>query len=260
MTSDASAAAGLSGPPSQAAASLDQVRHLVVLGFPRGGTSLLMNALGEHSQIAMLDEDLVGGIGRLAGSKIRGVKLCVPNQVQLDRTWNEGMRFHPVYRFLRLTGRLPVSAWRNTRPRSQWSLRDYAALPNTSFVCLLRDPAKALDAIRRRQGIGTEAGRAMWHLFIETLTGLRAMPEHKVTFVSFERLVRDPGSQLRALCAEIGVSFEEAMLRGPRYNRRYPGRTFDAGKAETGGLPDANELGISPEAQAAYARLLEAAL
>ncbi|MFP3943379.1 MAG: sulfotransferase family protein [Alphaproteobacteria bacterium] len=243
-----------------AAAGGGEPCHLVVLGFPRGGTSLLMNALGEHSQIAMLDEDLVGGIRRLTGSKIRGVKLCVPNQVQLDRAWNAGIHLHPVYRLLRLTGRLPTSAWRNTRPRSKWSIRDYAALPNATFVCLLRDPARSLDAIRRRQGISHEVGARMWDLFIETLTELHSMPDARTVMVSFERLLGDPENQLRALCRQVGIPFETAMLLGPRYNRRYPGQGFDPEKASTGGLPRADELGLPRRTVEGYARLLEAAI
>jgi len=180
--------------------------------------------------------------------------------VQMDVAWKESMRYHPAYRFLRLTGRLPVSIWRNTRPRSRWSIRDYAALSNTTFVCLLRDPAKSLDAIRRRQGIEAPTGRAMWHLFMETMTKLEGMREHPVIFVSFERLVRDPETQFKTLCARIGIEFEDAMLDGPRFNRRYPGRNFDPDKAETEGIPDTEELGISPEVLADYARLLEAAI
>lgn len=237
-----------------------EARHLVVLGFPRGGTSLLMNALSEHSQIAMLDEDLVMSIRRLTGSKIRGVKLCVPNHVQFRRTWNVFMRFHPVYRFLRLTGRLRTSAWRNTRPRSRWAICDYAALPNTTFVCLLRDPAKSLDAIRRRQGVGDAVGRIMWELFIETMTKVHSLSGCRVVVVSFERLVRDPEGQLKVLCAQIGIPFEDGMLEGPRYNRRYPHRRFDPEKARTDDVPAAEELGISSRALDAYARLLEAAI
>lgn len=244
-------------PQEEAAAG---TRHLVVLGFPRGGTSLLMNALGEHSRIAMLDEDFEGSIVRLTGSKIRAVKLCVPNHVQFERKWNVLMRFHPVYRFLRLAGRLPQSAWRNTRPRSRWSIRDYAALPGTTIICLLRDPARCLDAIRRRQGIGTEVGRVMWQLYIETLTRVRMMPGCRVVVMSFERLVQDPEAQLRALCAALGLPFEDAMLEGPRYNRRYPREGFDPGKASTEGIPDVEALGLSRQALTDYARLLETAL
>lgn len=237
------------------------VRHLVVLGFPRSGTSLLMTALGEHSGISMLDEDFNGAIRRLAGSKMRGVKLCVPNQVQLDRKWNVTMRFHPVYRLLRLAGLLKGSVWRNIRPRSRWSLRDYSELNHVSYICLLRDPARSLDAVYRHQGLSLPVRRTMWDLFIETMVMIDTNPDWDAVFLSFERLVADPRGQLEKLCARLEIGFEERMLDAPRFNRRYPGAGFDASKARPASeIPSADELGLAQEGLAAYERLLAKAL
>lgn len=243
------------GVASARAADVDSVRHVVVLGFPRSGTSLLMTALGEHPDITMLDEELFGGITRLTGSKVRGVKLCVPNQVQLSRRW------WPVYRLFHLNGMLRKSRLRRLNPLSHLSIEDYAALGNVSFVCVLRDPVPNIQSVRRRVRLKAPVARAMWRLFIRTMEAMDRREDLDVTFLTFERLVNDPEHQLRALCARLGLPFDSRMLEAPRFNWRYPGREFDASRAHDavpGGEEERRALG--PAGLAIHERLCAKAL
>lgn len=215
-----------------------------------------MNILEEYPDIAMLDEDVHGGIFSLTGSKIRGVKLCVPNQVNLDRIW------HPLYRLVHLNGMLRKSTLRRLRPVSRYSIRDLSELNRVSCVCVLRDPVVNLDAMKRRGRLRLRVRCAMWRHVIEMMETMDARSGWDVTFLSFENPVRAPEERIRRLCKRLSLPFHERMLDAPRFNHRYPGCRFDAGRARSGGangadFPAAEELGLVPACLAADERLLE---
>jgi hypothetical protein len=236
------------------AESLGEIRHFAVLGFPRSGTTLVMNVLGEHPEVSMLDEEFHGAIFRLTGSKARGVKLCVPTQIQMDRVW------HPLYRLAYLNGILRKSTLRRLRPMSRYSIRHLAELSRMSFVCVLRDPAANLDALERRVRLNTYVRRVMWRRFIEIMGAMDAEPDWDVVFVSFEKLVRDPEPQIRALCERIGLDYHERMLDAPRFTSRYRGQEFNAERANGGDYPSAEELGLGEDWLKTYERLLAKAI
>jgi len=57
----------------------------LLLGASRGDTTILAAALGAHPDVAMLDQDMNGAFNKIIGGKIPGVKLCVPNHIELDK-------------------------------------------------------------------------------------------------------------------------------------------------------------------------------
>ena len=230
---------------------------IVVLGTPRTGTTLLANIIGAHSGVGMLFEDPHGAAFRLIGGKIPAVKLCIPNQVDLERRW------HPFYRIARLCGwsrknigyRLPVS---------RLSLRDMADRNDLKLVCLIRDPNCALDALRRREKLREEICSDMLRRTYRLYETILDEWSGQVCVLSFDRLLRDPEGQTRRLCTRIGLQYEQAMLDAPRFNHLYPEDGFRAERAAPeaadGHAISAGRLRAHPAIWASYLSLLRLAI
>jgi hypothetical protein len=202
---------------------------IVVLGAPRSGTTLLANVVGAHPRVAMMFEELHGGAFRVVGGKIPAVKLCTPNQVDLDRRWG------PMNRVIGLSGWLRKNVGYRM-PTSRLSLRDMMGAADLRILCLIRDPARALDAIRRRERLSEAVSHDIltrtYHLF----NALHAEPRARCQVVSLDRLLRAPEPQIRKLCAWLGLEFDAAMLDAPQYNHLYPEAGFRSDRAA--GAPD----------------------
>lgn len=221
---------------------------IVVLGAPRSGTTLLANVVGAHPRIAMMFEELHGGAFRVIGGKIPGVKLCTPNQVDLDR------RFGALNRVIGLSGWLRKNVGYRM-PASRVSLRDMMAVADLRLVCLIRDPARALDAIRRRERLSEAVCHDILARTYRLFDALHAEPGLHCQVVSLDRLLHDPEPQIRLLCDWLGVEFDDAMLEAPRHNHLYPEHGFLSDRAATATTPSA-----VPALHASYQALLARAL
>ena len=196
-------------------------------------------ALGAHSRIAMLDEELTGAFDRLTGGKIKGVKLCVPNQIELNRRW------HAIYRIGTLNNWLRRSMLMNLVPRASLSIRDHDRFGQVRHVCMLRDPRAVVSSIIRRDGRSHRVGLYRWQRCIHIFDELRDSAREPPCFVSFDRLVTDPETTLRRVCAELEIDFEPQMLNAPSLNERYKMTSFDgsrSGKSVHGAAVDTSSI------------------
>ncbi|HEX2228509.1 MAG TPA: sulfotransferase, partial [Candidatus Binatia bacterium] len=77
---------------------MKELRHLLILGAPRSGTTLLATMISRHTEIGILNEDRGWAMRRLLGKTVVGNKRCVPNQIELKKR-------HPLhFRFLKTLG------------------------------------------------------------------------------------------------------------------------------------------------------------
>jgi hypothetical protein len=224
--------------------------HMLVLGASRGGTTLLATALGAHPQIACLDQDLTCAHHLLVGGKIRGVKLCVPNHVELTRRWNP--LFTPGLWF----GTTRKSLLMNRQPKCRFSIADMTRLGDTQHVGIVRDPNAVIGAIRRRENRSLRVAAYRYRRCLEVLDALDEIAARPPVLVAFDRLVQAPEAALRGLCAALEVPFDPTMLEAPAVNRRYPGDAFDASRAGPAGHADL-EVGrlLPPDTLELYRRL-----
>lgn len=197
---------------------------IVVLGAPRSGTTLLANIVGAHPRVAMMFEELHGGAFRVVGGKIPAVKLCTPNQVDLDRRWG------PMNRVIGLSGWLRKNVGYRM-PTSRLSLRDMMGVADLRMLCLIRDPARALDAIRRRERLSEAVCHDILARTYRLFGALHNEPRVRCQVISLDRLLRAPEQQIRRLCAWLEVEFDPAMLDAPQYNHLYPESGFRSERA-----------------------------
>lgn len=223
---------------------------IVVLGSPRSGTTLMANIVGAHPNIAMMFEELHGGAFRVVGGKIPAVKLCTPNQVDLDRRWSW------LNRVVGLSGSLRKN-FGYRLPDSRLSLRDMMNVADLRVICLIRDPARALDAIRRRERLREPVCRDILARTYALFAALLQEPRLRCQVVSLDRLLQAPEQQIRRLCNWLGVRYDPAMLEAPKHNHLYPEAGFREDRAA--GAPPQSGAAMTPLVSA-YLGLLEQAL
>lgn len=208
---------------------IDSNTTVLVLGTSRGGTTIITAALGSHPDIAMLDEEFTGAVYHITGGKIRGNKLCVPNQLE----WNR--RYHVWYRLLGFSGFLRKRMLYNLIPRSELSLKDYLDRGPVQPVCIVRNPHAVIDSIVKRERRSAKVAAYRWQRCIALMTEICNQPNlHdnllQPAVLSFEGLIQAPQSSLENLCQAIGIPFHDAMLDAPSRNERYTTSGFDTTK------------------------------
>lgn len=224
--------------------------HLLILGASRGGTTLLATALGAHPQIGCLDEDLNGAFNLIVGGKIRALKLCIPNHVELTRRWNSA--FTPGLWF----GATRKSLFMNKRPNSPLSIRELIAFGDTQCVLILRDPRAVIGSIGRREHRNRRVAAYRWTRSVEVADALARAAPRPAMVIDFDRLVCDPATVLQAVCTRLDVPYTQALLDAPSLNSRYPETGFDKGRTGAAGHTDLDidDL-VSQTTMATYRRL-----
>ena len=196
---------------------------VMLLGAPHSGTTLLATAIGSHEKICMLDEDFHLSVRKIVGGKIRAVKLCVPNMIQMRRKWRTWWGIVRKNGYLR-------KRLHYILPRSYYSLEDYLEFFDCQIICILREPEKALSALNTRGLIKMSPAKRAINKAYDIYEELVSLAPDKVTFVSFDEYLMAPEDQTRKLCNFLGVEFSPEMLEAPNRNLRYPGEAFDESK------------------------------
>jgi len=204
-------------PPARPRAA-DPKAHIFLVGFPRSGTTLLENVLAAHPDVVSLEEKdcfdpatvdyLVSpdGLERLAeisaGEAMR----------RRDAYWSNVRKFGVESR-----GRVFI----DKMPLASVLLPVVAKLfPNARVLFALRDPRDVvLSCFRRRFGMNpsmyqllTLGGAAAYYDAVMRLSdiyrGLLPLPQHPVRY---ESLVEDFEGTTRAVCAFLGLEWNESM-------------------------------------------------
>ncbi|GEM_PF-964634 len=229
---------------------LPQRRHLLLIGAPRSGTTLLATMIGRHTDVGMVNEDVTGqSIRKVLGKQLTGNKLCVPNQIRLER------RHFFAAKALKSLGVVAEA------PKSKYSIRDYLDLPNLKLIAIIRDGSASVSSmmVRGRKELRKAARR--WAEAIETIDALKRQYGERVLVVNFEDLLLYPESVLRQICAFLNLAFQEPMLQGYEDNPYYPGAQLDTEKAQPrkeNGI-DSKLSGLAPSAYKKYQALAAAA-
>lgn len=198
---------------------LPQRRHLLLIGAPRSGTTLLATMIGRHTEVGMVNEDVTGrGIRKVLGKQISGNKLCVPNQIRLER------RHFFAAAALKKLGLVAEA------PKSKYSIRDYLDLPNLKLIAIIRGGGSISSMmVRGRHGLRKAVRR--WAEAIETIEQIKHQYGERVLVLNFEDLLLEPELVLRRVCVFLNLDFQEPMLHGYQDNPYYPGARLDTEKA-----------------------------
>lgn len=236
--------------------------HLLILGAPRSGTTLAAAMLGCHSDIAILNENHDGSVQRILSKQVRGVKLCVPNQIDLDR--RSTFVTKPVLELFRRAGMRSLVRW----PSSRWSIRDYQErIPNLRILAVIRDARDVVTSISRRGDQSTRVAEYRWTRAVEVLSTLYEEAPDQLIVMLYRRLVASPKATMTCILEELDLNFEEDVLTGYRHTPQYTenqsiraekGRST-AGDVSTD-LADTPLLEGRPNLKRRFEAMLEAAL
>lgn len=244
--------------------------HLLVLGAPRSGTTLLSAMLSCHPDISLLNEELTGASLAIFSKRIRGVKLCAPHQIELEhsaamqavaRVRGSLRRFTNAAR-----GRLGLPRPNGGFLKSRLSIRDYQrATDHLHVIGIIRSPTQVIDSIQRRGHQKPKVAEHRWIRLVEILHQLvtEERPGTTTTIVHFDSLVREPEETLRRCLGALACDFTPAVLEGYRHTPQYRGRTkIDARKVSGGIAADLQcaLLASRPELAAQYRELFERAV
>jgi hypothetical protein len=223
------------------------LKHLLVIGPPRSGTTLLTTMIGRHSEVAMLNEDREWAMRKIVGKQVVGNKRCIPNQIELGKKNRSALR---LFKNLGLT---------DEYQSSRYSIQDYLGLPDIRIVGLTREPNDVISSIMRRNRKTFRVAASRWCRAIEIMDNLSVNYPDLFMLVSFERLVLSPEANMKRIAGFLEIDYQEAMLEGPRYNPLYPETEFNKEKVNRAAKENC-DFQIPekfPAVYAKYQRLLE---
>ena len=184
--------------------------HLLILGAPRSGTTLLATMISRHTEIGILNEDKGWAMRRLLGKVVVGNKRCVPNQIELKkRRW-----LH--FRFLKTLGLA------KEYQSSEFCIEEYLKLPNIKIIGLIRNGNDVISSVMGRSEKSFRVASYRWRRAIEVIYELHKCYPGVVLVVSFENLVNHPKESAERIAAFLEVEYQDRMLEGPLYNPWYP--------------------------------------
>ena len=198
-----------------------------------------------------------------------GVKLCIPNQIELDENIHL-VRFNKVLnliiKFLNpLYKRTFKKRLQRKVIRSSYSIRDYIhTASELHIVIILRNPIDATKSEKQRAGVTKDYAKQQWLRALDIIGVLYNEKEFFKSFslVSFDSLVNNPENILRKLFKNLELDFSAASLDGFRHTPQYAARKGVSASKASHTAPEAVEafFGKDSSRMQAYKNLDRACL
>ena len=198
-------------------------KHILIVGLPRSGTSILASLIGAHPHISICNEDFGKSWINIIGKPIVGNKLCVPRQIDWKRRRTSWIKLLNRFGIFKL--------W----PKSHFSLQDYLSLPNLIIIGIRRNPKKVRQSIQNRDSItwkGMGKGTSEKSITKKTTqytvdNGTEILDRldklDKSYFIQFEELISDTENILKGIFHFIDVEYKKGIVeQATKWNWVYP--------------------------------------
>lgn len=208
------ASSGHAGEANVSAAAVAEngpvpLTHLLILGPPRSGTTLLAAMISRHTEIGILNENKSWAMRQLLGKVVVGNKRCIPNQIELKKRGRLSLRFFKTIGLAK------------EYQSSEYSIEDYLTLPNIKLLCLIRSGDDVISSIMNRGEKNFRIAAYRWRRAIEIIHYLNQTYPNSTLVASFEDLIMQPREMMERIATFLGVEYQERMLEGPKYNPWY---------------------------------------
>ncbi|TCI04451.1 sulfotransferase [Corallincola luteus] len=231
-------------------------KHLLIVGAPRSGTTMLASMIGAHPDIAVAIETSDMAFCRIVGKAVVGNKLCIPNQLDFA----EQLGFNRRYRWRRMLR----SVWQtvtlsDTPPDeffagSAYPLEKYLALPNLHVIGIIRHADDVISSMLKRGGITEEKARHRWSRAIEIMSALNDKAEHNL-IIDYNELLFSPGKQMDRVAEFLGQEPSASMAEGYLANPIYPDQKgIDTSKARD--MHSGSKFGIDSKSPNVWRKFL----
>jgi hypothetical protein len=185
-------------------------QHLLILGAPRSGTTLLTAMMGRHDEVALLVEEKRLAFTKVVSKTVVGNKLCVPSQIEFEDKWDE--------RYARF---------------SKYAIEKYLELPNFHAILIVRNGNDVVNSIMTREDKSLEVSSYYWTRAIEIMYELKRRLQSAALVISYEGLLANPEGQMKRAAEFLGLDYQPKMLDGYKFNPIYPEYSgIDVSKAQ----------------------------
>ncbi len=200
----------------------DKREKLLIIGPPRSGTSLIASMIGAHPEIGIMIEDMHFTIHKIGGKKIIGNKLCLPQQIDINKKANI---------FSRVLQRMGLLM---NYPRADQSINDYLRHNEMKVIGIIRDGDKVVESIQKRGKKSYKTALLRWEKALEIIDEVQLKIKDRMIIVSYDKFLQNPENQLHKICSFLNVDFDLSMMNGLKYIPLYPGHTsIDPSKASS---------------------------
>ncbi|MFP4228870.1 MAG: sulfotransferase family protein [Salinivenus sp.] len=231
---------------------------LLILGAPRSGTTLLTAMIGRHDDVAMLNEDFGDAVSKLLSKPIVGNKLCIPNQIELDRKKPAWARLFGPF----LHDRLYRYGYFKRHPEAARSINEYLeANTPIKVIGILRDGNAVVSSVMRRGEQSFDTAAYRWCRAIEILDTLSQRLGSDLLLLTFEELVQGPEDTMRRVAHFLEIPFQQQMLDGYAHTPIYSNKGIDPDRASRhkNNGTDHDLSNRFPDAMAQYEKLVQKA-
>jgi hypothetical protein len=245
--------------------------HVLIIGTPRSGTTLFCSMLGCHPEIALLSEDLNCGEFKLVSKKIVGNKLCIPNQIELEKSYIRSTFDHVYGELQKNLNKLRLKFGQKTPiPRSRkarLSIKDYQRRNDIDLAIfgVVRSPFQGVASILNRGSQSDNVACYRWKRGIEILYTLinSDNTNEQVHIVYYDNLVKNPQITMEKCLDILDCEFSDEVLKGYLHTPQYQGnKAIDKNKISQGLEKDLTHAIFNqyPEIKDMYISLIKHAL
>ena len=233
---------------------------IFVVGSPRNGTTLMKDLLNGHSRVYLFNElhfferfwdrrDALGDLGepvafaRAAeavrahaashGTDADAARATTPEQFRVRAAAVGGGYAGLLRAALESTAAAHAADhWGDSSPQDVLYLETLAAwYPDVRIVGMARDPRSFLASYKNyhrraaanyRERYNPISNALLWRSYMAALLDAARGPlAHRIRVTRYEDVVSQPESEVRAVCAHVGIEFEPGMLAVSGGNSSY---------------------------------------